>query len=908
MDWHDPDCRRIDPIPFDDKLWTCQACGTIGPLEFPIEEPVETTTSSANHEERHQYEAIRPLSWPSCVGYLTDALDEHVGRALQQVQVSQDMVCSGITHQAATVSDAYGREIQQVVYPELTQPSHIRILELLPAPREKALEGRLLVVDVDKPPSYEALSYTWADANSDASLCQRIFIGRGNRALPITSSCHQALRHLRQELESIFVWVDSVCINQSDLEERSYQVAMMDDVFSRANVVHAYVGEDELGNSRRGTNAVSLLQSIVESTMPPGSELRDRARVTLGPFFQRPYFSRLWVVQEVLLARSVILHCGGQSTPITWDIVVKAQAHGVEIPWWMNHIGRIGPYVKGGLVQVLAATALCQMSDLRDKIFGLLGLIDVQDASNLAADYNLTVREVYIGTAAYLIQKKGRHEILELSESLSNITQRNTYGIPSWVPMWDLQQRPYVAADISQRLGDIQIGIDEAAARIPALSLPTWPSSQPLWNRSAKSIRKNVPISTCEIETDSSIESIYKAVDAETGCLITSGYEVAELKRADFIKLSKNNTVDDAHREIHYRVVRQGEVTLAVSGPMSTIRSYPQRVLGSSDYLALVRIVGCKTLFVCDKYIRDKDVITYRLVYPCVAAVIYWIGKRHTYSKHTDFDRACILEATYPLTLDIITFLYQWRYLMLPREEGLATFNSADSFLVKEREKATNLYVRYAVVVEIESPSVSEDEITIWRLQLEQDPDWASKRESSLVDDLFTELLELQSFWDAQRFKNLAHLDLQTAQDDLNYCNGVLDTFSTTDRSNKQPNRRKEKQGKVEAEISSWKAAWGLLFKRFNGLISAALKQEANMFPQTVDDIFELPESWLGAYKNKQELVRLLEDRWMRCTRLLSFVIESAQCFEEAKQVMEGRQEILGMFGIGREDGKIVIE
>jgi hypothetical protein len=176
------------------------------------------------------------------------------------------------------------------------------------------------------------------------------------------------------------------------------------------------------------------------------------------------------------------------------------------------------------------------------------------------------------------------------------------------------------------------------------------------------------------------------------------------------------------------------------------------------------------------------------------------------------------------------------------------------------------------------------------------------------VDDFFKEILGLQNHWDSKMLNKLANLDLNTAQEDLNYCSDVLDNFATIDRSGKQPNRRKEKPGKVEAEISSWKAAWGLLFKRFSGLISIALKQEANLFPQTVDDIFELPESWLGTYKNKQELVRLLEDRWMRCTRLLSWVIESAQCFEEAKQVMEGRREILGMFGVGREDERIVIE
>lgn len=765
---------------------------------------------------------------------------------------------------------------------------------------------------MDNPPAYEALSYTWADANKDDSLCQRIFIGKGNRALPITSSCYKALRHLRQEIVSVFVWVDSVCINQSDLKERSYQVAMMDDIFSRANTVHAYVGEDEHGDSNEGSKAISLLSSIAETTKSSGREFKDHAPTILGPFFQRPYFSRLWVVQEVLLARTVVLHCADQSTPITWDMVIKAQTHHVQVPWWMNHIGRIGPHVKSELVQVLAATALCQMSDLRDKIFGLLGLVDLEEASILKADYNLMVREVYIGTAAYLIQHKERLDILEISESLTNANRRRTYGIPSWVPMWDLQERPFAAADISQRLGDIQIGIDKDSARIPAMSVPAWTSSQPMWNRSRKLLRKSVPLSACEIKRrDSDSQRYYRAVDAETGCLVTSGYEVTELKLDDFISLFKawdNLTVDGVHRAEHFRVIRQGVVTLAISGPMSTLRNNPERVLGLGDYLALVRIPGCRTSFICDKHIRDNNATTYKVVYPCMSAIVYSIGKEHMYSKHPEFDRTCILEASYPLGLDIITFLYQWRYLMQPREDGLNTCNSADSFLVEERSKAMRLYVRYSVIVEAESPSVSDDETSAWRLQLEEDPDWVSRRESILIDDFFLEFLGLQDFWDVRTVEELADLDLNKAQEDLSYCNDVLDTFATVDRSEKQPRRRKEKPGKVEAEISSWKAAWGLLFKRFNGLVSKVLKPEAALFPKTVDDIFELPESWLGAYRNKQELVRLLDDRWMRCTRLLSWVIESAQCFEEAKQVLEGRREILGMFGVGRDDERIVIE
>lgn len=111
MDWHDPDCRRIDPIPFDDKLWTCQACGTIGPLEFMVEDPAEAAPPTVYKEEEHPLEAIGLLSWPSCVHYLTGPPDESIGNTLQKVQASQGMVCTGIAHQAATVSDAYGREV-----------------------------------------------------------------------------------------------------------------------------------------------------------------------------------------------------------------------------------------------------------------------------------------------------------------------------------------------------------------------------------------------------------------------------------------------------------------------------------------------------------------------------------------------------------------------------------------------------------------------------------------------------------------------------------------------------------------------------------------------------------------------------------------------------------------------------
>ncbi|KAF4968359.1 hypothetical protein FSARC_4305 [Fusarium sarcochroum] len=917
MDWHDPDCRRIDPVPFDDKLWTCQACGTIGPLDFSAE---ETAIESTQQQPDQNLTTIKPLSWPACVDYATISQNEDTAKALSWVKERHQKIDTGITYQVARVSDAYGRELQPVIYPQLIESSHIRLLKLLPAHYTMALEGSLLVVDVEKAPDYKALSYTWADANGDATLCRRIFIGQEKRALPVTLSCYRALRHLRQQYEPVLLWVDSICINQSDLGERSYQVAMMDAIFSKATMVHVYVGEDDHGSHTAGTEAITLLKSMAESSEPTEAEFKYRVQSILNPFFRRPFFSRLWVVQEVLLAQSITLHCGDQSTPISKDMIPKILQHGTDLPWWMVQIGFIGPQDKGNLGILLSATARCRMQDLRDRIFGLLGLIGSKEAGALRADYKLMVREVFIGTAAYLIQHQQRHDLIEVAESMTNNALRTRYGIPSWVPMWNHKETMYTAVDMTERLGDIQRSLHKVVAKNPSHYTPV------KYNPN-KSFFKVLPLSEVSFDTDTwsqSPEYPEMAVDAETGCLVTSGHEFDVPSFSNFEDLGEFIGPEADWRLSHYSRAK-GCVSLFVSSPKLAFRDEGKHMFGLEEYLALIRIRGCRSHFIASRISRSSKSIRYKILYPCLAFISYPIFENHLYSQHPDFEWTCILEGFYPLRLKSTRFLYHWRYLVnlkLRDPRLIELCEPTCSSLEDEDNRAINFWSRYAVLTAVESPfGLGQDGVDramkAWRLKLDSDPRWKSNRESSLVDDLLSELSELLVFWNSNKFlmaqKLIDKLYTERVEQRLDYWKSTLvypDHDSDNDDPGYRPGSQQEELSRTNTELKMWQDAWKFLFEVLNDILPATVQRRETMslFPTTLDEINELAESWLGANKDEQEILQILRDRWLRSVRPLSLLLESAPYREDAEGVLERRQKLLQTFGMGREFEKIVIE
>lgn len=123
----------------------------------------------------------------------------------------------------------------------------IRLLELLPGAFENDLRCSLRTVALDDKPYYEALSYTWGAWDEGRTLKIRPanqWMSRSTE-IPITNNLFRALRRLRRLVTIRVLWVDAVCINQDDLDERSAQVAFMADIYASAASTIIWLGEVE---------------------------------------------------------------------------------------------------------------------------------------------------------------------------------------------------------------------------------------------------------------------------------------------------------------------------------------------------------------------------------------------------------------------------------------------------------------------------------------------------------------------------------------------------------------------------------------------------------------------------------------------------------------------------------------
>lgn len=353
-------------------------------------------------------------------------------------------------------------------------------------------------------------------------------------------------------------------------------------------------------------------------------------------------------------------------------------------------------------------------------------------------------------------------------------------------------------------------------------------------------------------------------------------------------------------------------VFLATSGPMSKFRVQPERMLGLSDLLSLVKISGCRMPFLANKHVRDGDSVTYELLYPCASAIIYPMGKDHLYSNHPDFDRICTLEVSYPLTLEIIKFLYHWRRMVKLRSQSSDTNEHESSSLKDEETHAWNFFVRHSVLTGTQGSGFS-GERQEWRLELEASPGWKTNRQSVPVDNLVSEFAELMNFWNSEAFdaveKLVKELDITKTTREIQHWHRTLGRFSATFCGRGWKGDADAQRSLAEAKLRTLKKAHEFLFNTFSQLFPTGAKKETMfLMPMNFDEISQLSEEWLGGYQNEKEAVAIMEQRWMNCTSLFSVLAESAELRGEARRVLEGRREMSRMFGIGRESERIVIE
>ncbi|KAF2160185.1 hypothetical protein M409DRAFT_29266 [Zasmidium cellare ATCC 36951] len=301
---------------------------------------------------------------------------------------------------------------------------------------------------------YEALSYTWGDT----SYQQLAFVLNGDedpKTVSIRRNLATALRHLRLKYEVRSLWVDAVCINQDDLDERAVQVKRIRYIYGLASRVVVWLGESSHGSS----GALKTLEYLGRQTEittdawifrafdPPASEPSWIEKATELPYtaadwqaieylFERSWFSRLWVLQEVTANPNTTIQCGQDS--IDWYFLRRAiigldERVGVpaELSYRLNGkvdiaFGSSGAFA---IVHFVARQHLCQ--DPRDKLYGILGLVGPKLQDKIVPSYERTFEDLYKDVFLLHSEMTGRLDLLTqcfVNEELPSS--------PSWVPDW----------------------------------------------------------------------------------------------------------------------------------------------------------------------------------------------------------------------------------------------------------------------------------------------------------------------------------------------------------------------------------------------------------------------------------------------------------------------------------------
>ena len=349
--------------------------------------------------------------------------------------------------------------------------SEIRLMTLLPGRFEDDvfITMETVVLTKEHTPQYEALSYVWGSKKNPVAISVRSEIPERSksfsllglsrrRTITVTKNLATALPYLRKEDKPRVFWIDAICVNQQDRAERGHQVKRMAPVYSMASRVIVWLGPesqnstfglrviDRLGSQLRvdwGTyfmTSVSTGEIITQVDEP----FDDGTWESVGDVLSRPWFDRLWIWQEVRLAREAYLLCGNEG--MSWESLRKAMLYSSRVsskPDRMDHLIQrcvriidyqgnltIG-YHRLDLVLNLARSASC--SDPRDKIFAVLSLASESEARGIDVDYSKPAGAVFRDLVLHFASNLQRLDILTQCELRDDT---GVMKLPTWVPNW----------------------------------------------------------------------------------------------------------------------------------------------------------------------------------------------------------------------------------------------------------------------------------------------------------------------------------------------------------------------------------------------------------------------------------------------------------------------------------------
>jgi hypothetical protein len=359
---------------------------------------------------------------------------------------------------------------------------HIRLLSLHPGEGDDELRGMVYHVPVREAGKYRAVSYVWGEVKWTHSM----WTPEGT--IPMTESLHSALKWMRNSKEPMVLWADAVCINQNDGADKARQIRLLPLIFELATSVLAYIGDSTHSDAALET----LMQIHVKEALrgrkgPWPKELpeiplswngeaiplaSDPIWNDIVALFERSWFHRAWILQEVVTATSVRIICGRwvvdwndlfhamevvcseastadgfSSMPSTWAPFMTLARHRE-----LQAMGQRKP-----LIELLESFRHAKSTLQRDRFFSLLGFAEDGDHSGFEVDYQARFEDIVQKYAATFVEQGMGMQLLHRaglnSSSSSTTTTTNNDNnksknndddnsrFPSWIPDWTVPKQ-----------------------------------------------------------------------------------------------------------------------------------------------------------------------------------------------------------------------------------------------------------------------------------------------------------------------------------------------------------------------------------------------------------------------------------------------------------------------------------
>lgn len=255
---------------------------------------------------------------------------------------------------------------------------------------------------------FEALSYVWGVT----LIPYTIFIN--DKEFFITSNLHGALKELRHPEHDRLLWIDAICINQNDNIEKGHQVQMMRDIYAKATTVCVWLGEDTKDTS----SAFAMVQRFASAEEDAKDTVWNedtqsaswkKVRRELERILEYEWWSRAWIIQEVVMGNHVVLQRGPHQ--VEWESFHRLLTY--------------SPFLDDGFDEYDAPNFAADIQEIRteeqadepisntllglayrfryqsatfgsDKLYALLGLLKADNPSLITPDYNEPPEEIFL--------------------------------------------------------------------------------------------------------------------------------------------------------------------------------------------------------------------------------------------------------------------------------------------------------------------------------------------------------------------------------------------------------------------------------------------------------------------------------------------------------------------------------